>query len=311
MATNRGVNPAETMYIAARTHLTKLRRFARSPKGYLLIALTALAAVAAPTAGIPAALATLAWSVLGAAGMELLLARFGEGSWRFPSSALLTGLIVGLVLGTTEPWYASLIAGVLAIDAKHLLRLGRTHLFNPAALGLVAVTFLFGSGQSWWGALPALPPVALLLLLAAGYLVADRANKLPAALGFLGVFIMLCTGGTLLAGAGTIASLGELFRAPLLNAALFFAAFMVTDPPTSPVAFGEQAVFGGLVAVASFAIYLVTRSLYYLPLGLLVGNAGWAVYREAKRRWTRRGTTTVATRSERREFAPAKRVSAA
>jgi Na+-translocating ferredoxin:NAD+ oxidoreductase RnfD subunit len=311
MASIGGVTSAETVFTAARIHLKKLRRFARSPKGYLLVALTALAAVAAPAVGVPAALLTLAWSVLGATGMELLLNRIGGGGWRFPSSALLTGLIVGLVLGTTEPWYAALVAGMLAIDAKHLLRLGRTHIFNPAALGLVAVSFLFGSGQSWWGALPDLPMVALVLLLAAAYLVADRANKLPAALGFLGVFVALGTGGVLLAGAGTIASLGELFRVPLLNAALFFAAFMVTDPPTSPVAFAEQAVFGGLVAAASFGIYLATRGIYYLPLGLLVGNAVWAFYREAKRLWTRRGTGTIAAQVERREPFRANGVSAA
>ncbi len=149
MATNRGMNTTAPMFSAARTQLTKLRRFAHSPKGYLLVALTALAAVAAPTVGVPAAFLTLAWSTLGAAGVELMLHRTGDGGGRFPSSALLTGLIVGLVLGTTEPWYAALIAGVLAIDAKHLLRLGRLHIFNPAALGLVAVSFLFGSGQSW------------------------------------------------------------------------------------------------------------------------------------------------------------------
>jgi Na+-translocating ferredoxin:NAD+ oxidoreductase RnfD subunit len=305
MATNRGVNRAESIVTLVQARVKRLRRFGRSPKGYLLVALGALAAVAAPSVGVHAALATLAWSVLGAAGMELLLNRLGEGGWRLPSSALLTGLIVGMVLGTTEPWYAALIAGVLAIDAKHLLRLGRSHVFNPAALGLVAVSFLFGSGQSWWGALPGLPSVALVLLLVAGYLVADRANKLPAALGFLGVFVTLCTGGTLLAGAGAVASLGELFRAPLLNAALFFAAFMVTDPPTSPVAFEEQAVFGGLVAAASFVIYLATRGIYYLPLGLLAGNAGWACYREARRLWTRRVRSAAVPRGERRGLARA------
>jgi Na+-translocating ferredoxin:NAD+ oxidoreductase RnfD subunit len=287
MATARRVNAAEALFARASARLARLRRFARSPKGYLLTALAALTAIAAPSVGLHAALATLAWSALGAVGMDLALGRAGDGGWRFPSSALHTGMIVGLVLGTTEPWYAALTAGALAIDAKHLLRLGRTHIFNPAALGLVAVTALFGSGQSWWGALPGLP-LLLPLLLVAGYLVASRANKLPAALGFLGIFAALCTGGALLAGTGTVNSLSELFRPPLLNAALFFAAFMVTDPPTSPVAFAEQAVFGGLVAVAAFAIYLATRGVYFLPLALLAGNVAWAVYRELKRSRNRR-----------------------
>lgn len=177
-----------------RRSLRRLRRFLRSPKGYLLVALLALTALALPSAGgIGAAGVILGWAVAGSAGMELILVRLGEGRWRLPSSALLTGLIVGMILGPPEPWWTALIAGVLATDAKHLLRLGRAQIFNPAAFGLLAVYLLFGTGQSWWGALAELPAPLIAVLLAAGYLVADRANKLPAALTFLAAYVALFT----------------------------------------------------------------------------------------------------------------------
>lgn len=277
------------------TQLPKLRRFLRSPKGYLLIALAALVAVAAPFAGFAGAVTVLTWAVIGAVGMELVLVRLDTGSWRWPSSALLTGLIVGGILGPHEPWYVAFVASVLAIDAKHVLRAGRSHIFNPAAVGLLAAYVLFGSGQSWWAGLPDLPAAAIVLLLVAGYLVAARANKLPAALVFLAVYAGLFTATTFVTPPS---ALGEIFRPPFVNAALFFAFFMVTDPPTSPVSFREQLWFGAIVAVACFDTYIVTRAVYYLPLGILIGNGLYAVWRVAtERRPARRvATATVVLR---------------
>jgi Na+-translocating ferredoxin:NAD+ oxidoreductase RnfD subunit len=85
---------------------------------------------------------------------------------------------------------------------------------------------------------------------------------------------------TLAAFVGDPAHVAELFRVPNVNAALFFAGFMLTDPPTSPVRYRDQVVYGGIVAAASAAIYLTLGGVYFLPGGLLVGNA-W----EAWRRW--------------------------
>ncbi len=254
----------------------KARRFLRSPKGYLLVALVALAIPGAVDAG-GGALSVLLWAVLGAAGMELVLVRLRGNGWRIPSSALLTGLITGMVLGPAEPWYAALGAGVLATDAKHLLRAGRTHIFNPAAAGLVAVYLLFGTGHSWWGALAELPAWVNLLALLPYVLVAERANKLPAAMTFLcGYFGLFAV-----AAFFQPELVAEHFRQPFLAAALYFAFFMVTDPPTSPVPFHEQAWFGALTAFACFAIFEMTGAVYFLPAGLLVANAVYAARRVA------------------------------
>ena len=273
----------------------RLRRFLRSPKGYLMVALVVLAALAIPgTGGLGAAGVVLGWAVAGAAGTELVLVRLGEGRWRIPSSALLSGLITGMVLGPFEPWYTALIAGAVATEAKHLLRTGRGHVFNPAAFGLLAVFLLFGTGQSWWGALAELPVPLVAVLLAACYLVADRANKVPAALAFLGTYATLFT---LTAFAGVGGEVAAIFRPPFLQAALFFAFFMVTDPPTSPVQFREQAEVGAAVAVASWLVFMVTGGEYFLLAGLLAGNVLWAMWRtisHPRRAERGRGATRVA-----------------
>ena len=267
--------------------LRKLRRFLRSPKGYLLVALTLLGLVAAPSVHVHDALVTVAAAVAGATLMEVVLVRFGQDEWRFPISAVLTGLIVGLIMSPQEPWLISAAAGVIATDARHLLRFGRSHIFNPAAVGLLAVFVLFATGQSWWGALTDLPGPVVLLLIVTGYLVAGRANKLPAAVAFLATYVALFTMAAFVVDANYVR---DGFRTPFVQMALFFGLFMVTDPPTSPVPFYDQVLFGIMVAAAGYMTYMATRGLYFLLAGILVGNAVYAIWREIQRRFDGRDT---------------------
>ena len=67
-------------------------------------------------------------------------------------SPLITGLSLSLLLRTHEPW-VWVLAGLLAIGSKFLLRVRGKHLFNPAAFAIVV---LLGVGQAWvspghWG----------------------------------------------------------------------------------------------------------------------------------------------------------------
>ena len=65
-----------------------------------------------------------------------------------------------------------------------------------------------------------------------------------------------------------------------MHAALFFAFFMVDDPPTCPVHFRHQVAFGLVTAVACFAFFQLFGWVYFLPAGLLVANVA-----EGGRRW--------------------------
>ena len=79
---------------------------------------------------------------------------------------------------------------------------------------------------------------------------------MPAVLAFLGVYYLLVT---IAAFVGDPARVAELYRAPDLHAALFFAFFMVTDPPTSPPKHRDQIMFGAIVAVAELRGLRVDR----------------------------------------------------
>ncbi|HEX5370804.1 MAG TPA: hypothetical protein VFY10_15460, partial [Dehalococcoidia bacterium] len=45
------------------------------------------------------------------------------------------------------------------------------------------------------------------------------------------------------------------------------------DPPTSPVRYEDQIVYGIVVATAAYFIFMVYGVVYYLPAALLLGNA--------------------------------------
>jgi Na+-translocating ferredoxin:NAD+ oxidoreductase RnfD subunit len=262
-------------------------RFFQTPKGLLIIVLLILLAVTAPHEGIRRIAPGLASAVIVAGAMDLLILRKMRGDWEFPSGAVLTGMIVAMILTPQEPWYVGACTSAVAIASKYIARTRSANIFNPAALALVATFYVFNTGQSWWGALPEITPWALLLLAATGVFITDRVNKIPLALVFLGVYFGLFTLTAYVSEPGKVA---ELFRAPDLHAALFFAFFILTDPPTSPVRYPDQIVCGALVALVSFGIFQWIGAAYYLLAGVLVGNV-W----EAWHRWYLFSRRRVAT----------------
>jgi Na+-translocating ferredoxin:NAD+ oxidoreductase RnfD subunit len=199
--------------------------------------------------------------------------------FRWPESALLSGLFVFMILSPDQPWVVFAWTAACAILAKRILRTDREHVFNPAALALVWAPIAFGSGESWWGALGDMPMLWLVILLVTGAFLTDRLNKFPSVLMFLTLYYCLFTAVSLV-NPGAVA---EMFRAPFVQAALFMAFFMLTDPPTSPNRYGDQVWYGAVVAVVACAAQLLGAGQTYLLLGLLAANAVLAAVRYARR----------------------------
>jgi Na+-translocating ferredoxin:NAD+ oxidoreductase RnfD subunit len=130
----------------------RLGRLLRTPKGALAAIFVPLLALAGTAAGWQAALPHVAAALLGACLVDLLVARIEADAWCWPTSALLSGLIVAFVLGPETPRAVTLAVGALATASKHALKTRRRHVFNPAALALLVSIPLFGTDQSWWGA---------------------------------------------------------------------------------------------------------------------------------------------------------------
>jgi Na+-translocating ferredoxin:NAD+ oxidoreductase RnfD subunit len=263
-----------------------LRRAVRSPKGNLLLVLGGLAFVAAYAAGDSVVLPNIMNAVGAAALTDIVVQRVERKLWVFPTAGILTGLIVALILSPYDSLMIAPATAVLAICSKHLFRARLANIFNPAALALVVAAVAFDAGHSWWGALPDWSWGGALIVLLAGWYTANRINKLPLVLVFLAAFYGLFTVASFAGGP----EVGSVFRAPDLQAALFFAFFMLDDPPTCPVKYRDQAIFGVIVAVVAFGAFEYFGWLYYLLAGLLAGNAWWALQRtfRARRRELRR-----------------------
>jgi len=257
-----------------------LQRFFRTPKGLLLIVLGALLVVAVPGEGAARVGGGLVAAAVVAMAIDAPILRWRERAWIFPSGALLTGLIVAMVLSPAEPWYVPAITSAIAIVSKYLVRTFSANVFNPAALGIVLTFYLFDTGQSWWGALGDVTPIALILLFVTGVFITDRVNKLPLVVAFLGSYYLLFT---IAAFAGEPRRVAEIFRPPDLQAVLFFAFFILTDPPTSPVKYADQIICAVIVATSSFAVFELLGAAHYLLAGVLVGNV-WEAWRRVRSR---------------------------
>jgi Na+-translocating ferredoxin:NAD+ oxidoreductase RnfD subunit len=260
--------------------MRKLSAFFRTPKGLLTILLAVLTALAAPGEGIRAVALNMGAAVVAAGAIDLVILRLRKSRWEYPSGAVLTAMIVTMVVRAQEPWYVPTAIAVVAVLSKYALRTRQANVFNPAALALVSMSFVLPMGQSWWGALPELSPVWLrATLLAGGIYITSRVNKMPLVLSFLGAYFCLFTAAAYLGDPRTVA---QIFRSPDLEAALYFALIILTDPPTSPARYRRQWVFGVITAATGFAVFQIFGVAYHLLAGVLAGNL-WEAWHRAQR----------------------------
>ena len=267
----------------------RARRFFRTPKGLLIACFVPLTIVAAAASGLRVTVPTLAAAVLAAVAVDLPVLRMREGAWVVPDGAILTGLIVAMVLSPHEAWWIAAATSAIAVASKYLMRARNANVFNPAAFALVVAFYLFHAGHSWWGSLAEAPAWGLALLFVTGAFITVRVNKAAAALAFGGAWFALVTAAAFI---GDPAHVAEMFRAPDVNAAIYFAFFMVTDPPTSPPRARDQVVFGVITAVVAFVVFEATGAAHFMLAGLLVANA-WEAWRRTRVR-ARRSSAAAA-----------------
>jgi Na+-translocating ferredoxin:NAD+ oxidoreductase RnfD subunit len=259
----------------------KLIHFFKTPKGLLTLLLVLLTAIAAPGEGAGVTLRNMGAAVLAAGVVDLIILRLRNGAWEYPGGAVLTAMIVAMVMRAQEPWMVPVIASVVAVLSKYVIRTRQANVFNPAALALVLMFYLVPHGQSWWGALPDVSPLWLrAVLLVGGLYLTSRVNKLPLVLAFLGAYFCLFSATAFLGDARHVA---EIFRSPDIDAVLYFTFVILTDPPTSPPRYQGQWVFGIITAVAGYAVFMAFGVSWFLLGGVLVGNI-WEAWQRVHRR---------------------------
>ena len=157
-----------------------------------------------------------------------------------PLSALITSYSLTLLL-RTDVIAVAMLAAVIAIGSKFLVRIRGKHVFNPANVALVSLMLL--SDRAWissgqWGS----ATIGALALACLGMLVLTRARRAETTLAFLSAWALLLFGRALWLGDPLAIPLHQVQNGALL----IFAFFMISDPKTSPdAALGRIVYFAG------------------------------------------------------------------
>ena len=182
-------------------------------------------------------------------------------SWK---SALITSLGLCLLL-KVDDFYWVILASLIAIGSKFLIKYKGKHVFNPANVGVIG-TIIF-SNHAWispgqWGS----NVVYLFIIGSLGFLVIKKVARIDIALTFIATF-----GGLLL--IRNILYLGwpiDFWTHQMTNGTLMlFTFFMITDPMTTPNNKKGRIVFALILAIIAF--YLTTFNHFYAaPVWVLI-----------------------------------------
>ncbi|MBI4450355.1 hypothetical protein HY642_00125 [Candidatus Woesearchaeota archaeon] len=204
---------------------------------------------------VPALLNVIA-SVSAAALLDSAVNYYRFKKFELPKSGIISGFFVGMILPFNYVFAA--FAAFLAVASKHIIRVNKRHIFNPASFGIIVSSLLFPLSASWWVA-------TTLLLVPIGLVIIHGIRRIWAAAFFLGTYLIL-TAITSLAKFGSF-NLLSIFDLTLL----FFALFMLIEPRTSPHPRKAMMFFGVLVALFAFVLKDLA-SADFLLLALLAGN---------------------------------------
>lgn len=162
-------------------------------------------------------------------------------------SPLISALGLCLLLHTSS-LYTAATAAFIAIASKYLIQVKGRHIFNPSALGIVAVLAITNSAwisPGQWGT----TVVGIFAVSVLGCIVVSRVQRLGTTLSFLGSYAGLMAIYQLVYLGWPV----DYFIQTLSTGSLLiFSFFMITDPRTTPLKQGMAVAWGLMVGAVSF-----------------------------------------------------------
>jgi Na+-translocating ferredoxin:NAD+ oxidoreductase RnfD subunit len=209
----------------------------------------------------------------------------------WPASALLTGNSTAFILRAngTRPgdWWSLngiewfILAALIGILSKYIIRVGGHHLFNPSNLGLVVVFLAVGAEHVfpqylYWGPLSAPVIAALIVIVAGAVWVLGPLRMWPMVGAFL-VWFAVLVAAEAIAGRCFLATWHQgpvcgseywlnLVTSPEL---LVFTFFMISDPRTAPRLPRARTAYGILIAALAAALLLIQPSEFGIKVAIL------------------------------------------
>ncbi len=206
--------------------------------------------------------------LIGASWLANELFAKGFGAATNVESVYITALILALIMAPVAPTHYAgvavlVITAAWAMASKYIFALGKKHLFNPAAFGVVFSAFVLGVPATWWiGGNVALLPFVLV----GGLLIVRKIRRFDLAITFtlVALVVSVLTSNSTALSSVTL----SLLHSPLF----FFAGVMLIEPLTIPSDRWHRVIYGALVGLL-FAPNIHLGSFYTTPeLALLIGN---------------------------------------
>jgi enediyne biosynthesis protein E5 len=172
-----------------------------------------------------------------------------------PKSALISSLSLCLLLRTNLLSLA-VLAAVVTIASKFLIRVDGRHVFNPTNFGIGVTMALTGAvwvSPGQWGT----EAYFAFLMACLGGLVIHRAARSDVTYAFVGFYAAIVFGRALWLGDPLAIPLHQIAN----GAFLLFAFFMISDPKTTPSSRAGRILFGLSVALgAGFVQFVLFRT---------------------------------------------------
>jgi len=173
-------------------------------------------------------------------------------------SALISAFSLCLMLQANSLWTV-VLAAVLSIGSKFLIRWKNKHIFNPTNFGIIVtilITRLFVEGGDAWVSPGQWGSNALLFFMvgAAGLIVLLRVKRLGTAIAFIVTFLGLTFARNILYLGWPV----DHFQQTLTTGSLLlFTFFMITDPVATPSNAKARIIWAAMVG--ALAWYLSTK----------------------------------------------------
>lgn len=209
----------------------------------------------------------------------------------WPASAVLTGSSVAFILraaGTQHGDWWSLngihwfvLAALLSLLSKYLIRPGGRHIFNPSNVGIVWCLLVIGSKyvyaqDLWWGPHQVGQVLAYAVIGVGGYWVLKRVRMVAMAASFLITFAVLV--GIIAIAGGSFVALWHpdpvtgwsywwnLAASPEV---LVFVFFMISDPQTAPKVPIGRVIYGAATAAIAAGLLAFQSTEFGVKLAIL------------------------------------------
>ena len=156
-------------------------------------------------------------------------------------SSIVSGLIIGYVLSSSQAWWIIALASVSAISSKHLIRFKERHIFNPAGFGILIAAFLLNASTEWKGA------NLWYIIVPFGVYFSFKIRKLEILAGYFVASFVLFGGQAVIQHVRIFDILGYLNY--------FFIFIMLIEPMTTPMTKFWKIIFGSGASALVFVLY--------------------------------------------------------